>query len=246
MSISGSGFFLGAAVLWNAAVIPTNYVSGIQLTGLVAANLIAAPGTAVVTVVNLGGATSKPVSLTINSPGISISPSGIVNSASYAGDSVSPGEIVVIYGSGLGPDTLATAQLDSRGYVSTSLSGTQVMFDGMPAPIIYTQTTNVSVVVPYEVGRRSVTQVQVVYQGQVSNTVSVPVSTVMPGIFTADSSGHGQGSIVNQDGTVNSATNAAHVGRMCPCMLPARAKPILEVSMANPVSRPLPCRLRSR
>jgi uncharacterized protein (TIGR03437 family) len=34
----------------------------------------------------------------------------------------------------------------------------------------------------------------------------------MPGIFTADSSGHGQGSILNQDGSANSANNPATVG----------------------------------
>jgi uncharacterized protein (TIGR03437 family) len=34
----------------------------------------------------------------------------------------------------------------------------------------------------------------------------------MPGIFTVDASGHGQGAIVNQDGTVNSAANPAAAG----------------------------------
>ena len=155
---------------------------------------------------------TKQFSLAINAPAISISAGGIVNGASYAGGSVAPGEIIVISGSGLGPATLATAQLDSRGYVATSLAGTQVMFDGVAAPIIYTQATHVSAVVPYGVSGKTFTQVLVIYQGQASNVVSTPVSTVMPGIFTAESTGQGQGSIVNQDGTVNSAGNPAPVG----------------------------------
>jgi uncharacterized protein (TIGR03437 family) len=161
---------------------------------------------------NANATAFKQFSLAINATAVSISTGGIGNAASYAGASVAPGEILVIYGSGLGPDTLATAQLDSRGYVSTSLAGTQVLFDGVAAPIIYTQAPNVSVVVPYEVSGKPLTQVQVSYQGHVSNTVSMAVSAVMPAIFTADYSGHGQGSIVNQDGTVNSANNPAPVG----------------------------------
>jgi uncharacterized protein (TIGR03437 family) len=110
----------------------------------------------------------------------------------------------------LGPDTRAGLQLDASGYVSSSVAGTQVLFDGVAAPIIYTQALQVSAVVPYEVSGR--TQVQVVYQGQSSNLVLIPVAALMPGIFTASASGHGQGSILNQDGTVNSANNPAPVG----------------------------------
>ena len=39
-----------------------------------------------------------------------------------------------------------------------------------------------------------------------------PVAPSSPGLFTADSTGHGQAAGLNQDGTANSATNPAHVG----------------------------------
>jgi uncharacterized protein (TIGR03437 family) len=136
----------------------------------------------------------------------------VVNAASYAGGSVSPGEIVAIFGSGLGPGTLVGPQLDSRGYVSTSLAGTQVLFDGVAAPLIYTWAGQVSAVVPYAVSGKTSTQVQVSYQNQNSNLVAIPVTNAVPGIFTMDASGRGQGAIVNQDGTVNSADNPAAVG----------------------------------
>jgi len=96
--------------------------------------------------------------------------------------------------------------------VATSLGGTQVLFDGVAAPLIYTQAGNVSAVVPYETSGKSSTQVQVVYQGRISNFVSTPVTAVMPGIFTINSSGSGPGAILNQDGTVNSPGNPAPVG----------------------------------
>ncbi len=152
-------------------------------------------------------------SMTIHGGGVSISAAGIVNAASYAGGAVAPGEIVTIFGAGLGPGTLAGLELDSRGYVSASpLAGTQVLFDAVAAPLIYSWAGQVSVVVPYEVSGKSATQVQVVYQGQLSNLVSMPVSEVMPAIFTIDTSGSGPGAIVNQDGTVNSASHPAPVG----------------------------------
>ncbi len=141
-----------------------------------------------------------------------ISSNGIMNAASYATGGVAPGEMITIFGSGLGPATLAPLQTDQRGYVSTALGGTQVLFDGTPAPLIYSLAGQVSAVVPYETFGKSSTQVQVVFQGQSSSTVSVPVVTAIPGVFTLNSSGSGPGAIVNQNGTVNSATNPASAG----------------------------------
>jgi uncharacterized protein (TIGR03437 family) len=135
-----------------------------------------------------------------------------VNSASFAGGAVAPGELITIFGSGLGPSTLAGLQLDSHGYVSTSLAGTQVLFDGTAAAMIYSLAGQVSAVAPYGISGKSSTQLQVVYQSKGSNTVAVPVLTAMPGIFALDSSGRGPGAIINQDGTVNSAINAAPAG----------------------------------
>ena len=161
---------------------------------------------------NANSTATKLLTLTINGGAVSISANGIVNAASYAGGSVSPGEIVVIFGSGFGPNALVGLQLDGRGYVSTSLANTQVLFDGVAAPMIYTLAGQVSVVVPYEVSGKSTTQLQVVYQSQSSSIVSMPVSTAVPGIFTSDASGRGLGAIINQDGTVNSSSNPAPVG----------------------------------
>jgi uncharacterized protein (TIGR03437 family) len=156
---------------------------------------------------------SKQFSLTINPAGTpSIAAIGIVNAASYAGGGVAPGEIVTIFGSGIGPNTLASLQLTSSGAVATTLGGVQVLFDGTPAPLVYAQSTQISAVVPYEVGAELLTEVQVVYQGQGSGTVLVPVTASAPGIFSLDASGSGAGAILNQDSTINSAGNPAAAG----------------------------------
>jgi uncharacterized protein (TIGR03437 family) len=158
---------------------------------------------------------TKQFSLTINPAGaISINPGGIVNSASYDGGGVSPGEVVTIFGSGLGPNTLASMQVGANGKVATTLAGVQILFGGVPAPLIYVQASQASAVVPYEVAGKSSTQVQVAYQGQTSSPVTVPVVLTAPGIFTLNYSGSGAGTVLNQDGTINSPNNPAAAGSL--------------------------------
>jgi uncharacterized protein (TIGR03437 family) len=158
---------------------------------------------------------AKQFSYTINPAGtISIFPGGIVSSASYAAGGVSPGEVITIFGSGLGPSAPAGLQLDTNGNVATSLAGVQILFDSFMAPLIYVQASQASAVVPYEVAGQTATQIQVIYQGQNSNLVTVPVVAAAPGIFTLDYSGSGPGTVLNQDGTVNSANNPAAVGSL--------------------------------
>jgi uncharacterized protein (TIGR03437 family) len=136
----------------------------------------------------------------------------VTNAASSVSGPVAPGEVVVLYGSGLGPARLTPYQLDpTSGLVGASLAGTSVIFNGTPAPVLYTSATQVGVVTPYSIAGSNV-QVFVEYQGQTSAPVTVPVAAVAPALFIADSSGKGQAAASNQDGTVNGAAHPAKVG----------------------------------
>jgi len=68
---------------------------------------------------------------------------------------VAPGEIVSIFGAGLGPDQPVTAnfRLGDFGTWPTTMGGTQVLFDGVPAPMLYASANQINAVVPYEVKR---------------------------------------------------------------------------------------------
>jgi uncharacterized protein (TIGR03437 family) len=213
LTANGSGFLSGSKVLWNTTPLSTSYVSGNELMALVSSSFIASPGFATIAVQNPGGPTSSSLAFTINPSNnpVTLTLNGIVNAASYASGSVSPGEIITILGSFPGPKTPIGLQLDGHGFVATIADGEQVLFDGVPAPIIYAAAGQVSCIVPYEVNGEAMTQVQVSYQGQTSNSVGVPVAVALPGIFTLNASGKGQGSIINQDGTVNSVANPAAV-----------------------------------
>jgi len=132
----------------------------------------------------------------------------VSNAANYNTDAVSPGEIVALFGDNMGPASFVTLQV-SNGTVTNSLAGTQVLFDGVAAPMVYTQKGQVNAVVPYGVAGKTSTQVQVQYQDVVSNTLTVPVHAATPAIFSLDASGVGPGAILNQDNSINSTGNPA-------------------------------------
>jgi uncharacterized protein (TIGR03437 family) len=102
--------------------------------------------------------------------------------------------------------------VSSAGVVDTLAGGTRLLFDGVAAPMIYSVSGQISAVVPFSLQGHTSTQVQVEYQGTRSAPVTVPVVASMPAIFTANASGKGQGAILNQDFTVNGASNPATVG----------------------------------
>lgn len=133
----------------------------------------------------------------------------IANAASYATGAAAPGEIVVLFGSSLGPQQLVAFELDSSGRVPTSLSNVRVLFNGAPAPLIYVSAGQVSAVVPYAFQGGAV---WVDYLGAQSNALQVARAPARPGIFTLDASGSGPGAILNQDYSLNSGTNGAAPG----------------------------------
>ena len=141
-----------------------------------------------------------------------LSISSISSAASYAAQSVSPGEIVVLTGIGIGPTPLVGLSLDSSGLVSKLVGQTQILFDDVPAPLVYVSAAQSAAVVPYAVAGKSSTNVVAVFNGMRSAPVTIPVAATVPALFSADSSGRGQGAILNQDSSYNSAQNPAAKG----------------------------------
>lgn len=138
--------------------------------------------------------------------------SAVENVASYANGPVSPGEMVIIFGAAMGPTPLVKWQLDTQGKVATTVSGVQVLFDGIAAPLIYVSQAQISAMVPYGLAGKTATQVQVVYNGVASDSFPKAVASSAPGIFSADSSGKGQAAMTNSDGSYNSSANPAAPG----------------------------------
>jgi uncharacterized protein (TIGR03437 family) len=137
---------------------------------------------------------------------------GVVSAASFLPGAIAPGMIVTIFGSGLGPPAGVSLQLDSSGLVGTQLQGTRVLFNDVPAPLIYASPHQVSAVAPYAFGNESSVRVVVECQGVRSAPVELAVAPSAPGLFTYDSSGSGPGAILNEDGSLNEAGNPAARG----------------------------------
>ena len=174
--------------------VPAN--SGPQRTG----HITVQPGSFVVTVTQQA---LPPPPMQLNA---------VVNAASNVGSAVSPGEIVTLYGVNIGPTSPASFQVNTDGTYAKSLGATSVLFDGVPAGIIYVSAAQVNAVSPYGLAGKSTTQVQVEYQGVLSNAISVPVQAAHPGLFTVDASGLGGGAILNQDSSLNGGLNPAARG----------------------------------
>lgn len=137
----------------------------------------------------------------------------IVNAASYHAGAVAPGEIVTIFGVNDGPAALAGAQFDNNHRLSSNLGGTQVFFDGVPAPFIYSLAGQASVIVPFEVAGEQSTVVQYEYNGVKSNSVTVQVTAAAPGVFALNAAGSGQGIVLNNaDYSINSTSNPLAAG----------------------------------
>ena len=143
--------------------------------------------------------------------GLSISM--VANSASGQTGLIAPGELVSLFGSGMGPVGGVAAPLNGAGLYPTTVSGTTVYFNGAAAPVLYTSATQVNVVVPFELNSNSPAQVVVNYQGQISAPQTVPTSAAAPGLFTLNGSGTGAVLAVNlADKSVNDANHPAMAG----------------------------------
>ena len=134
----------------------------------------------------------------------------VVNGASNLAGSIAPGELVVIFGSNLGPPSIAVNAPDVSGNYPVQLAGTSVLFNGKPGPMFYTVAGQVAAFAPYEISG-SMVQVTVQYQGAASSPVAEPIAAANPAILTSGS-GTGQAAAVNQDGTINGASHAAAIG----------------------------------
>ena len=136
----------------------------------------------------------------------------ILNAASLQAGAIAPGSIVTIKGAALGPATGVSMQPDANGDYGTALGGTQVLFNGVAAPMLYAQAGQINAIVPFESSGASSDAIQVVYNNTPSGTVNVPIQAAAPALFTASMSGTGQGAILNQDSTLNSSAHPAKPG----------------------------------
>ena len=136
-------------------------------------------------------------------------PTAIQNAGSATVGAIAPGEIISIFGSNLGPAVPVTATVSPAGFFPTSLGETQVLFDNIPGVMWYSSSTQLNVIVPYEIAGRISTVVQIVFRGVPSASLNLSVAPTAPGIFANQ---FGQAAALNANGTINAPFNPAQKG----------------------------------
>ena len=134
----------------------------------------------------------------------------ISNAASHAFGPVTAGELLELSGNGLGPQQGALPDATLQAPYPTRVSEVQVTFDGTPAPILWAQNGQVNVIAPWSLNTTRNTQVCVTYGDVALKCVSWPTAGWTPGVFM--NYGTNFAVALNQDGSVNSATNPAASG----------------------------------
>ena len=181
-------------------VSPTDGTLPALLTVSISASIVAnlAPGNYSGSIkLESTGATNSPQTIPVSLVVGSLAPvlSTVRNSASYQSGPIAPGEILYIEGSAMGPSALTVATQNPTW--PTTLSDVTVTFDGIAAPILYVMNNKLSVVVPWAISGRLSTQLVLKYLNQSSSPLNLQVTSVAPGLYTADASGSGQAAILN-------------------------------------------------
>jgi uncharacterized protein (TIGR03437 family) len=120
--------------------------------------------------------------------------------------------LVTLTGFGIGPDIGVAYQPDAQGNVPTQLAGVQVLFDGVPVPILYAQSRQINAIAPVGPAANGTRHVTVTYNNQQFGPAVAQVKFGSPGIFRLQIGQSAQAVAINQDGTLNGPTNPAARG----------------------------------
>jgi len=177
-----------------------------------------------------------PVFLTVERPRPTVGRNGVVNAASYT-TLVAAGGIASVFGSNLGPRDGVTFTLDRSQKLPTTLAGTRITFDGVPAPLFYVSFRQVNLQIPYEMAGRDSARMVVNVEGIDPATVDVALVAAAPAVFTVDGL---QAAALNQDFTVNGPDNPAAPGSVIQLFLTGQGpvRPPVETGALAP-SEPL-------
>jgi uncharacterized protein (TIGR03437 family) len=128
---------------------------------------------------------------------------GVVNAASYRRFlPLAPGSIISVFGS-----SLAQGQnLSSSVPLPRVLGGLSLKLGQLDVPLFYAGSSQVNAQIPFEVQGSATLPLLASLGGALTSPVPVTIAAVQPGIFTANQSGAGQGSVTNAAGILADAS----------------------------------------
>lgn len=136
----------------------------------------------------------------------------LVASSATGAQPFAAGQLISIYGMRLGPSAPSGIQIGPDGAVTKSNGGTQILFDGSAAPILFASSGQVNAAIPCSGAGQPSTKMVLYYLAVPSVPTTLQLGAAAPGIYTLSGSGRGLAVVVNQDNSINSSSNAAPRG----------------------------------
>jgi uncharacterized protein (TIGR03437 family) len=173
------------------------------------------PGSITIASNAVNGAVTVPVDFQIVAKGTPYIPyQGVLDDAIFqAGDAVSPGDIVALFGEQL---LFASPPATPAAPLPTALGGTQVLVNGEAAPLYYASYFQINFQIPVDIpAGTAVVQVER-GDGSLSNPVSVSIASRAPRLLLLSG---GYGAIVNWDYTLPMPTGTYGVYQTHPAQV---------------------------
>lgn len=171
----------------------------------------------------------------------------VVSGATFALGPVAPGQIVTLFGQGLGPAAGFQPGLNALGVLPSTAAQTVVLFDEVPAPLFFVQSNQINLQVPYQLAGRGSVRIRVSRGGELSGAITAALDPAAPGLFalpggaviavdaaggliSADSPAR-RGDVVVLYGTGEGLTNGGNIAG-APALSAELARPLLPVTVS--------------
>ena len=127
---------------------------------------------------------------------------GVAGSAeSGATSHIAAGELISLYGVGLGPDPGVAGSVDANNTVETAIAGYRVLVNGIAAPLLYAAPNQINLVVPFGTTGGTAAEIQVITpEMHLALVAGLVVGPSEPQVFPV---------FMNQDGSINSKDHPA-------------------------------------
>lgn len=157
----------------------------------------------------------------------------VVDAANPFNHSTAPGSIVSIFGTQLASGLNVAASVP----LSTSLGGTSVTFNSIPAPLFFTSTGQINAQLPAGLSGTTASVVVTTPSGP-SAPKTIQIAPVAPAIFSLNAQGSGQGAVLFANSSVFAAPAGSIPGATSQ---PAKAGDVLTIyaNSLGPVDPPV-------
>lgn len=225
ITIRGTHLFRASVVKANTTDLTAAWISTGALLAVIPKALLSTQGTLNITVTNSPQPPSNQQAFTVTPPGPMIQT--VLNAASFAAPGatlrLAPGEIISVFGSGLGPSTALMATPTNNAFPTTlGTPAALVEFElapntWTPSPLIFVQANQINAQTPFAMTPATGLRMRVTYNNLASTPVTFDAVAADPGLFTIDSSGKGQAAALNyatatQAYSLNSSSNPVTKG----------------------------------